>query len=353
MKILYVALKYEYGNPARGFSFEHQNFYDTLTKMNRGEHQVIYFPIDEKIKEHGPEEMNRRLLEVVYKEKPDFCFFCLFGEEIKKETIGEITQKSGAVTFNWFTDDHWKFYNFSKYWAPYFSWVATTDPEAINKYYKSGYKNVIHTQWACNHFLCKPLGLEKIYDVTFLGQPHGNRKKIIEKLRSSGVNVQCWGWGWPNGSISPEEMVRLFSQSKINLGLTNSSMEGIIKSFGRIFLEKGVNNKIRLVNPKYWMDNVRAIMGKRKSQLKGRNYDIPGCGSFLLTQDADDLRSRYKDGEEIIIFKDAQDLIKKIKYYLAHEEEREKIAAAGYNRTIKEHTYEKRFEEIFKIIGLT
>ena len=43
-------------------------------------------------------------------------------------------------------------------------------------------------------------------------------------------------------------------------------------------------------------------------------------------------------------------MIDKIKYYLEHNEERESIAQAGYERTIREHTYEKRFNNIFKRI---
>lgn len=350
MKILYVDFKYEYGNPERGFSFGYYNLYDTLVKMNGRENQVVYFPVDEIMQEFGKEKINEKLLEVVFKEKPDFCFFFLSGEEIKKETIEKITKESGAVTLNWFADDHWRFYNFSRYWAPYFNWVVTTDPAAMEKYYKIGYKNVIKSQWACNHFLCKPLNLRKIYDVTFLGQPHGNRRKVIEGIKKFGTDIRCWGWGWPNGCVSQEEMIKIFSQGKINLGLTNSSTVGIIKSFGSIFLKKGVDKKIILVNPKYWIDNIRAILGKRKNQLKGRNYDVPGCGSFLLTQNAEDFLERYEDGKEVVIFKNKKDLIEKIKYYLEHEEEREAIAKAGYERTINDHTYEKRFNDIFKKI---
>jgi len=37
---------------------------------------------------------------------------------------------------------------------------------------------------------------------------------------------------------------------------------------------------------------------------------------------------------------------------MEHEEERNAIAKAGYERTIKDHTYEQRFREIFSAMGL-
>ena len=40
MKILYAASKFDYGIPARGYSFEHYNFYDSLVGMG---HEVEYF----------------------------------------------------------------------------------------------------------------------------------------------------------------------------------------------------------------------------------------------------------------------------------------------------------------------
>ena len=52
-------------------------------------------------------------------------------------------------------------------------------------------------------------------------------------------------------------------------------------------------------------------------------------------------------------FKGKRDLIDKICYYLQHEEEREQIARKGYQRTLAEHTYDKRLRLIFEQIGLT
>ena len=50
-------------------------------------------------------------------------------------------------------------------------------------------------------------------------------------------------------------------------------------------------------------------------------------------------------------YRSTDDLIEKIRYYLAHPEERERIARAGYERTMREHTAEKRFGAIFKDMG--
>ena len=352
MKILYIAMKYDYGDPKRGFSFEHYNFYDSLVEMNSRANQVIYFPFDEVMSKVGRDKMNDQLLETTRREKPDLCFFILFEEEIKKDTIAKVSEI--APTFNWFCDDHWRFEIFSKYYAPYFSWVATTDSQAVKKYHKIGYKNVIKTQWACNHFLYKPIDLAtvyKVYDASFVGQPHGDRKKVIEKIKRAGIEVKCWGEGWPSGRISQDKMLEIFSQSKINLNLTKSS--GVInwKTPLKIFLHKK-GGKIKLAAPKRWLSNLRSILGQRREQIKGRNFEIPGCGGFLLTGYADNLEDYYEIGKEIVIYKDTNDLINKIKYYLEHDEERETIAQAGYRRTLRDHTYEKRFNEIFKIIGL-
>lgn len=350
MKILYVAMKYDYGDPQRGFSFEHYNFYDSLVKMNNGENQVVYFPFDEMIRKKGRDGMNKHLLKTAFKEKPDFCFFFLFKDEIKKEVIKKISQK--LMTFNWFADDHWRFNNFSKYYAPCFRWVATTDSQAVKRYYEIGYKNVIKAQWACNHFLYKPQNLQKIYNVTFVGQPHGNRKKVIEKIKQKGIEVKCWGEGWPNGKITQKRMIQVFSQTKINLNLTKSSGVFDWKTPIKIFLKRKYDNSIQLCKPREWIDNFKSILDRKREQIKARNFEIPGCKGFLLTSDADNLTDYYQDGKEIVIYKDVGDMVDKIKYYLKNDKEREAIARAGYERTLRDHTYEKRFNKIFKTIGV-
>jgi len=360
MKILYVGLKFDYGKPERGFSFEHYNFYESLVAMNGGEHEIVYFAFDEVMQAEGRDGMNKKLLEAVEQQRPDVGWVCIFQDEIDKETLLKVKEK--IPTFNWFTDDHWRFDNFGKHYVPYFTFIGTTDSQAPAKYHSLGFNNEIKTQWAANHHAYKPTGIdpEKIgrreegdfdYDVSFVGQPHGDRGEVVKKIRLTGVKVDCYGGGWPNGRVSQEKMLEIFSRSKINLNLTKSSEQISFKQLVKVFLRRRSDNKYTLYSPWMWLDNWRSLRNKKREQIKGRNFEVPAMGGLLLTGDADNLGDYYVDGKEIVIFHSVDELIEKAKYYLAHPQEREAIALAGYQRTLSEHTYEKRFNDIFKIMG--
>lgn len=325
MKILYVAAKYDYGDATRGFSFEHCNFYDTLAQMG---HEIIYFDFLTEYQQRGKTVMNARLLDIVMAEKPELLFCVLIRNELDIDTIRRISQRTDTTTFNWFCDDHWRFDNFSRHWAPAFNWVSTTAASALPKYKRIGYANVIKTQWACNHYSYRRLGIDPQYDVTFIGQPHGTRRNTIAALRKSGIDVKTWGYGWDAGRLDHEGMIRVFNQSRINLNLSNASTRA---------------------DWKRWSPWHRA---RTAQQIKGRNFEIPGCGGFLLTGTADNLADYYTPDQEIAVFDDTEDLIRKVSYFLEHADERQQIEDKGYQRTLAEHTYERRFLDIFDAIAL-
>ncbi len=354
MKILYVGMKYDYMNPARGYSFEHYNFYDALVHMDGGIHEVAYFPFDEIMQRHGREEMNRMLSETVQRINPDLCFFFLFNDEITSNTIRKITE-AGYKTFNWFADDHWRFENFSKYWCWNFNYVSTTDSMAVDKYQKIGYQNVIKTQWACNHFLYRPPKIEErgryFYDVSFVGQFSDSRKKIIEGLAQQGMRVSCFGSKWPSGKVSQEKMIEVFHTSRINLNIATPEIN-FFREIAKVFTVRK-QGQLHLALPKEIQDNYRSFLGKSRRQIKGRVFEIPGCNGLLFTENADNLAEYYHIGKELIVYNDTQDLAGKIDYYLKRPAEMETIATAGYARTLREHTYEIRFREIFNIISST
>lgn len=347
MKILYIALQHEYGDPQKGFSYAYYNGYDALVHMNNGQHQVIFFPYDAIMADVGRDAMNRRLLETVEREKPDLCFFSLFNDEMKKETIKSITD-SGTTTFNWFADDTWRFHNFTKHYAPLFAWVSTDVKSALKNYKKIGYNNVVVGCWGCNQRIFKPLPAEKAYDVTFVGQAYGPRIKLVNALKKAGIAIECFGSGWPNGRVSQERMIEIFSQSRINLNF--SERRGIsVKSLARIFFRKR-NGKIVFNSPLAWADHARSVVAELQNEIKGRNFEIPGCAGFMITGDAPYLEDYYVPGKEVVIYKNTADLIAKIRHYLAHPAERDRIARAGYERTMQDHTYEKIFNRIFALM---
>ena len=356
MRILFCGLKYEYGDPKRGLSFEYKNIFDSLKNMEGVEAEM--FGMDEILVEVGRDEMNKQLILRVQESKPDLLFCFLFTEEIKKETIEQITKKTKTKTFNWFGDDHWRFPVYSRYWAPLFTAVSTTDAKAFTSYRSAGILNVVKTQWATNPYLYKPQDPAKnprTYNITFFGQKYGNRGDYIEALQKAGLPAEGHGHNWPaGGGTTAQEMLDIYSYSKISLNFTETPYYGLKKKlnlFAKLFVKKELGRYS--LNVDKFFDNFSAAIGTQRRTIKSRTFDVPACGGFLLTgMSDDDLSEYYEVGKEIVVFKNIPDLIAKSKYYLDHEDERVTIAKAGYDRTIREHTYPHRFKEIFKYLGL-
>ncbi len=338
MKILYVGMKYDYGIPERGFSFEHYNFYETLVHMG---HTIEYFDFMSEYHRYGSHKMTTMLLDLVKESKPDILFTFLFTDQFDLEIFSKIKNETSTITFNWFADDHWRFDTFTKYWAHCFSFVSTTDINSLKKYRSIGYNNVMLTQWGFNHFLYTKKLLPLIHDVSFIGQAHGNRNTIIRRLQKEGINIVVKGTHWNlrrwhayakklhlltdsklqsiinETRITQDSMIEMFQQSKINLNMTASSQINF------------------------------------QNQIKGRNFEIPGCGGFQLSEYADRLEEYFTPNKEIVCYASTDEMIEKIKYYLMHDDVRMKIAEAGYQRAIQEHTYQKRFTDLFFQMGLS
>jgi spore maturation protein CgeB len=331
MRILYAALKHDYGKPERGLSFEEMNFRSALEGMG---HEVVAYDFATRERELGRTRMNAELVDLARETQPDVVFFFLFTDEIPPATVAEVGQAAGAPTMNWFADDHWRFESFSSTYAGVLDWVITTDHAALERYHALGKREVILSQWACNRYAYGPTGDPIAHDVSFIGQPHGNRRETIDRLRAVGHHVECWGLGWPNGRIAHDDMVRVFSTSRVNLNLSNSSTPP---------------NTIRA-----WIGRLlgRGEAGPRPSQIKGRTFEVPGCGGFLLTERVPHLEGYFDIGREIAVFDDADDLVEQVGRWLGDEDARARVAQAGYARVMRDHTYDRRFEEIFRTAGL-
>ena len=81
-----------------------------------------------------------------------------------------------------------------------------------------------------------------------------------------------------------------------------------------------------------------------------RLFEATGVGSLLITDEKDNLSEFFEVGKEIVTYGDADELVDKIRFYLAHEEKRSRIARAGQERTLREHTYLHRMRELERIL---
>lgn len=317
MKILCAFGRYNYGDPGRGEGYEYSNFIPALRRLG---HEVVHFETWNRTGHSSFAGLNLDFLKTVERENPDLIFCVLMHYELWLETLEIVRRRCRAVLVNWSTDDSWKYPQFSRFVAPSFDVYATTYPEALQKSMNDGLSNFLLTQWAADaEKLQQPLPADQCrYPVSFVGSAYGNRPRWIAELGKRGIEVACFGHGWPNGPVSAVDVPRIIRESVISLNFGDS---GIV------------------------MDG---LIPRRSRQIKARIFEVPGAGGFLMTENADNLGDFYIPGKEITVFDGIDDLVAKTEYFLAHPGERDRIAGAGHARTRAEHTYDLRFRNLLE-----
>jgi spore maturation protein CgeB len=252
----------------------------------------------------------------------DVIFTYLSGENVTPATVRKMNVM-GIPMVNMFLNDKEGFVGKihkgqsmgSRDICRYFDLCWTSTEDAVKKYCVEGALPIYLPEGA-NPDLHRPFDIEKTVDVSFVGQCYGNRPEIIERLERQGIHVEAYGYGWPNGPLTMDEMIRMYSKSKINLG------------FG------GVGSL------------------RNTCCLKGRDFEVPMSGGLYLTEYHPELARWYDLGREIVTYGDLDDLAQKIRHLLSNPEEAEEIRKRGFRRARSEHSWEIRFEKIFRLMGL-
>ncbi|MDO8582370.1 MAG: glycosyltransferase [bacterium] len=359
MKILLVNYKYAYDRNWNNLNRRHPNYYLEWIPLKavaeRHGHTADVFYIDEEILAKGIAGARQAFWDYVVREKPDVCFAGFNEYDLGKELFMRIKNETATTTVLIGDDDAWRWERVGKHFGRCFSWVLTYDSRAIAKYKSTGCTNVIHHQPGVDLKKYRKMeGVQKDIDVSFVGMWTLPRSRLMDYLRKSGINVFVRGIGWPEGILPAEELISVVNRSKIALSLNVSSFYVGWRPFIRFFFrrayfgEGGLPIKLDIF---YFFDNIRMWWDKRNSQVKARHFEVPACGTFEMTQDADDMRNYYELSKEIVVYEDERDLVQKINYYLVHEDEREAIARRGYERTLKDHSTDRRFEDIFRMMG--
>jgi spore maturation protein CgeB len=231
--------------------------------------------------------------------------------------------EEGAAIFNFCWDDTLSFPG-KLYGGRYTSPAAlaaevdlnlTNVPASIVKYRVHGGLAAFLPE-AADPKINKPYDLSFEYDVSFVGARYGWRPRFIQALERRGIHIECFGPGWPNGPLAFDEMVRLYSQSRINLGFS------------------GIGHS------------------KKICCLKGRDFEVPMSGGLYLTQEHPDLHRVYQVGREILTYSSVEDCAQKIRWALAHPGEAQCIRERGRERCLREHTYEACWTRVFHMAGI-
>ena len=275
---------------------------------------------------------NGYLIKAIEGFKPDL-FLTVFGLHIEPE-IFQLLKKEGIVSCCWFLDDPWGFEEASRI-APNYDFFFTHEPTTVEKYKAIGVKNAYYLPEACNSNMHRRVDLteeEKARyscDLSFVGRPHSNRIGFLERLADYDLGI--WGDGWDDIDLSPrlkgcikggevpqQEMVKIFNVSKIALNLhPTSGLKGMEAGEG----------------------------------ICPRTFAIAGSGAFQLVDWRGEMERLFRVGEEIITFRDIDEVPGLVDYYLNHPDERRTMAKRVQERVYKEHTYKRRIEEMLKFIG--
>ena len=119
-----------------------------------------------------------------------------------------------------------------------------------------------------------------------------------------------------NGSVSFEEMNKLYSNFALNLGLT-TLWETYI-----------------LTQPLY--------------KIHLRSFEIPACGGLQITPRIPEFEEYFEDGKEVIFYDGIKDFSDKVKYYLSPDKGtlRKAMRQAARRRQESDHTWIRRFEKV-------
>jgi len=186
--------------------------------------------------------------------------------------------------------------------------VFTTSSEAVLWYEKEGC-NASFFPLASDAEVFHPLDIPRIYDVGFVGAKYGVREEIIQHLVNAGINVKAYGNGWSDGRLPLSDTNKFYNQCKIVLG-------------------------------------VGTILGSKNfTSMKLRDFDVPMSGNVYLTNYNADTAKIFKDNEEILFYKDADDCLSIVSEKLRDEDVLVSIQRSTILKAQK-NTYSVRINQI-------
>ena len=154
------------------------------------------------------------------------------------------------------------------------------------------------------------------------------RRPLLQKL-------PIWQCQWKNPQ-DEHEKARVINRSKIHFGMNR--------------VRGDWEDALKALLPNYPLDKHGLFY-----QLKMRLFQAVGAGAMALNEYCPELEDLFDIGKEIVTFEygNAEELRDKLAWYISHDEERTRIAKAGYKRGLKQHTFSARIKQIFDAVRKT
>lgn len=277
--------------------------------------------------EKGKSEFEKHIENYVSEHKIDLIFFiwwsCDLTFDIHFLDRLSKTGKKPKLVMNFF-DTEYYFEAVDRYYAQVADLVIL--PDSLARYAYEHLNINAHTSFALfdGDYYKNTHVTNKDIDVSFIGNlKNADRAEYAAYLKAAGIKAQTYGVGSDNGFASFEEMVSIFNRSKINLNFTT-----LATSENYIVPLPSINQRIR--------------------QSKGRPLEIAICGGFILSQYAAGIEEMFEIGEEFDVFHNKEEMLEKIKFYLANEEKRILMAEKSHARALKQYEVKAGFKIIFE-----
>lgn len=356
----------------------YRNLYEPLVELG---HDVTLFPAEE-----GQRAMQRndrsaravfsqKLLDTFRKKHArqpfDLFFAYLMDGMVEPGAIDEI-RKTGVPTCNFSCNNVHQFCLVDAL-SPHFDFNLHSERYAREKFMSIG-ANSIWWPMASNPKYFKPYDLPRTIAVSFVGANYALRARYIAHLLENGVDVHAYGPGWRGASrtrwrsvtrrykrlfrallaISPEAQARASAmladydfRCNLSARFPNNlhppvSDDEMIALYSRSHISLGFLEVYDQHDPS------RVVT----QHLHLREFEAPMCGALYCTGYMDELEEFFEPDKEVLVYRNQHELLDKVRYYLAHPGEAERVRQAGRARALRDHTYHHRFETLFREVGL-
>jgi spore maturation protein CgeB len=253
----------------------------------------------------------------------------------------EAIRRMGIKTVNWYCNASYQM-DLVAGIAPAYDRCLVPEKERLEDYRRIGARP-LYCQEAANPAFYRDLGLPRDLGVVFVGQNYATRAAFCRAVFKAGLPIDVWGnsWGGTNGDWSIPTLLRAakveWKAWKGAPRLTRASCHGfctdqeMVAIYNRAKIALGFGAVASADFQKHPIYQVRL-----------RDFEAPMCGAFYLTEHQPELAEFFEIGREIETFHTEAELVDKARYYLQHEDAREKIRQAGHERARRDHTWQKR-----------